>query len=168
MNGNIIFIFIAPIAAFLLYKYSLAFVAFVIVYFFVMYGYPYIRRLMRGKNVVYIEPEAVEKQMSAKKDMLMIDLRSSVDFYGMFGHIDGAINLPFEAFMNRINETADKLAGFKETPVVVVGIRDEPEVFKAYTVLKQKGFTDVSILNYGVSRWLRRGFPTVERNVHKD
>lgn len=136
-------------------------------YFFLMYGYPYIRRLMRGKDVVYIEPEALNKQIGDKKDMLMIDLRSSVDFYGMFGHIDGAVNLPFEAFMARINETADKLAGFKETPVVLIGIRDETELFKAYVSLKQKGFSDVSILNYGVSRWLRRGLPTVERNVHK-
>ena len=138
------------------------------VYFFLMYGYPHIRRLMRGKGVVYIEPEDLEKRIGEKQDMLMIDLRSSVDFYGIFGHIDGAINLPFEAFMARIVETADRLAGFKETPVVIIGIHDEKEVFKAYTVLKQKGFSDVSILNYGISRWLRRGLPTVERNVRKD
>ena len=139
-----------------------------VVYFFVFYGYPYIRRLMRGKGVVYIEPEDLEKQISAKKDMLMIDLRSSVEFYGMFGHIDGAVNLPFEAFMARINETADKLAGFKETPVVIIGVQDEDNVFKAYTLLKRRGFSDVSILNYGISRWLKRNLPTVERNVHKD
>ena len=152
MSGNFVPFLIAAIA----------------VYFFLMYGYPYIRRLIRGKGVVYIEPETLEKQISEKKDMLMIDLRSSVDFYGMFGHIDGAVNLPFETFMVRVNETADKLAGFKETPVVVIGLRDENEVFKAYTVLKRKGFSDVSILNYGLSRWLRRGFPTVERNVSKN
>ena len=143
-------------------------IASVTVYFFLMYGYPYVRRRMRGKDVVYIEPQALEKRMSEKKDMLMVDLRSSVEFYGMFGHIDGAINLPFEAFMVRIAETADRLAGFKETPVVLIGLRDENEVFKAYTTLKQKGFSDVSILNYGISRWLRLGLPTVERNVRKD
>lgn len=138
------------------------------VYFFLVYGYPYLCRLARGKGVVYIEPEALKKMIDEKKDMLMIDLRSSVDFYGMFGHIDGAINMPFESFMARIAETADKLAGFKETPVVIIGIHDESEVFKAYTTLKQKGFSDVGILNYGISRWLRRGLPTVERNVLKN
>ena len=143
-------------------------IAAVAVYFFLMYGYPYIRRLLRGKGVVYIEPEDLEKRISEKQDMLMIDLRSSVDFYGMFGHIDGAVNLPFEAFTARIAETADRLAGFKETPVVIIGAHDEKEVFKAYTLLKRKGFSNVGILNYGISRWLRRGFPTVERNVRKD
>ena len=167
MNVNIALIFIAPIAVLLFYKHFVFFGVAVAAYFFILYGYPYIRRLMRGKGVVYIEPEALEKQMSEKKDMLMIDIRSSTEFYNMFGHIDGAINLPFEIFMIRITETADKLAGFKETPIVIIGLRDESDVFKAYTVLKQKGFMDVSILNYGVSRWLRRGFPTVERNVRK-
>ena len=143
-------------------------IAAVAVYFFLVYGYPHLCRLARGRDVVYVEPKDLEKRISEKKDMLMIDLRSSVDFYGMFGHIDGAINLPFEAFMERIAETADKLAGFKETPVVIIGTHDEKEVFKAYKELKQKGFSDVSILNYGISRWLRRGLPTVERNVRKD
>ncbi|MBO4519590.1 MAG: rhodanese-like domain-containing protein [Alphaproteobacteria bacterium] len=168
MNGNVVLILIAPIAVLLFYKFSYIVAAVVALYFILVYAYPYIRRMMRGKGVVYIEPEALEKQMSDKKDMLMIDLRSSVDFYGMFGHIDGAINLPFEAFMNRMSDTADKLVGFKETPVVIIGLHDEPEVFQAYTALKEKGFFDVSILNYGISRWLKRGLPTVERNVHKD
>ncbi|MBR1778015.1 MAG: rhodanese-like domain-containing protein [Alphaproteobacteria bacterium] len=167
MNGNAVLILIAPLAVFLFYKFGYVFGALIIVYLLAMYGYPYVRRLMRGKGVAYIEPEALEKQISEKKDMLMIDLRSSVDFYGMFGHVDGAVNLPFEAFMNRINETADRLAGFKETPIVIIGLRDENEVYKAYTALKQKGFVDVHVLNFGISRWLRRGFPTVERNVHK-
>lgn len=99
--------------------------------------------------------------------MLLIDIRSPSEFYNMFGHIDGAINLPFAEFMIRINETADRLAGFKEIPVVIIGLRDENSVFKAYRILKQKGFSDVSILNYGISRWLRQGLPTVERNVRK-
>ena len=167
MNRNVARIFVAPIAVLLFYKFSYFTLAIVALYFISMYAYPYVRRFLRGKDVVYIKPEVLEKQMSEKKDMLMIDLRSSVDFYGMFGHIDGAIKLPFEAFMNRINETADKLAGFKETPIVIIGLRDEQEVFKAYTVLKQKGFSDVSILDNGISQWLRRAFPTVERNVLK-
>ena len=167
MPEKIVLTLLAPIAVYCCFKYSYYFIAFFAVYFFVLYGYPYVRRLMRGKDVVYIEPEVLEKQLSEKKDVLVIDIRSSVGFYGMFGHIDGAVNLPFEAFMHRINETADRLAGFKETPVVIVGERDENEVFKAYAVLKQKGFTNACILNYGLSRWLRRGFPTVERNVKK-
>ncbi|MGN1080066.1 MAG: rhodanese-like domain-containing protein [Alphaproteobacteria bacterium] len=151
MNGNFVNFLIAAIAAYCL----------------LFYVYPYLRRLLRGRDVIYIEPEMLAEQMDKKKDMLLIDVRSSSEFYNMFGHIDGAINLPFSEFMIRINETADRLAGFKEIPVVIIGLRDENSVFKAYQILKQKGFSDVSILNYGISKWLRQGLPTVERNVRK-
>ncbi len=151
MNGNFVNFLIAAVA----------------VYCLLFYVYPYLKRLLRGRDVIYIEPKALEEQMAQKKDMLLIDIRSPSEFYNMFGHIDGAINLPFAEFMIRINETADRLAGFKEIPVVIIGLRDENSVFKAYRILKQKGFSDVSILNYGISRWLRQGLPTVERNVRK-
>ena len=114
MNGNFINFLIALIA----------------LYCFLFYIYPYFRRLLRGRNVIYIDPKDLEKQMSEKKDMLLIDIRDSSEFYNMFGHIDGAINLPFKEFMIRINETADRLAGFKETPIVIIGLRDENSVFK--------------------------------------
>lgn len=151
MNGNFVNFLIAAIAAYCL----------------LFYVYPYLRRLLRGRDVIYIEPAALAEQMGKKKDILLIDIRSPSEFYNMFGHIDGAINLPFSEFMIRINETADRLAGFKEIPVVIIGLRDENKVFKAYRILKQKGFSDVSILNYGISKWLRQGLPTVERNVRK-
>ena len=151
MNGNFVKFLIAAL----------------LLYGFIMYLYPYLRRLLRGKGIVYIEPKALEEQMAQKKDMLLIDIRTPSEFYNMFGHIDGAINLPFSEFMIRINETADRLAGFKEIPIVVIGLRDESKIFKAYKILKQKGFSDVRVLNFGISRWLRQGLTTVERNVHK-
>lgn len=151
MNGNFVIFLIVVITA----------------YSIIAYVYPRFKRLLRGRDVVYIEPKTLEEYMSQKKDMLLIDIRTQAEFYNMFGHIDGAINLPFAQFMIRINETADRLAGFKETSIVIIGLSDENSVFKAYKILKQKGFSDVSILNYGISRWLRQGLPTVERNVHK-
>lgn len=151
MNGTFVNFLIAAIA----------------VYCVLFYIYPYLNRLMRGKNVIYIEPKELEEALGKKKDILMIDIRTRSEYYNMFGHIDGAINLPYAEFMTRLSETADRLAGFKETPVVIIGLRDENNVFKAYKALREKGFEDVSILNYGISQWLRQGLPTVERNVEK-
>ena len=151
MNGNFKSFLIVALAA----------------YCFMRFVYPRLKRMLRGRNVAYIEPKDLEKKLSAKEDLLLIDLRTQGEFYNMFGHIDHAINLPFGEFMIRISETADRLAGFKDTPVVLTGLRDENSVFKAYCILKQKGFANVAILNYGVSNWLRQGLPTVERNVKK-
>ena len=33
-----------------------------------------------------------------------------------------------------LSETADRLAGFKETPIVIIGLRDENKVFLAYRI----------------------------------
>ena len=151
MNGNFVYFLIAAVA----------------VYGLLVYVFPRVKRLLRGRDVVYIDPKVLQEKMAKKEDMLLIDIRTPSEFYNMFGHIDGAINLPFKEFMIRINETADRLAGFKNIPVVIIGLRDENNVFKAYQNLKRKGFSDVSILNYGVSQWLRQGLPTVERNVLK-
>lgn len=151
MNNKFVYFLIVLFAVYCLFTYLL----------------PYLRRKMRGEGVVYIDPKDLEKKISDKTDMLMIDIRPSVDFYDMFGHIDNAVNLPFEQFMVRLNETDGQLAGFRETPVVIIGLRDENRVFVAYQALKSKGFQDVSILNYGISQWLRQGLPTVERNVKK-
>lgn len=151
MNGTFVNFLIAAIA----------------VYCVLFYIYPYLKRLLRGKNVIYIEPKDLEEQISKKKDILLIDIRTRSEYYNMFGHIDGAVNLPYAEFMTRLSETADRLAGFKQTPVVIIGLRDENNIFKAYKALREKGFEDVSILNYGISQWLRQGLPTVERNVEK-
>ena len=151
MNGNFVYFFIAV----------------VVIYVLLVHVYPRVKRLLRGRDVVYIDPKVLQEKMAKKEDMLLIDIRTPSEFYNMFGHIDGAINLPFKEFMIRINETADRLAGFKTIPIVIIGLRDENSVFKAYQNLKQKGFADVSILNYGVSQWLRQGLPTVERNARK-
>lgn len=135
-------------------------------YYFLFHGIPLFRRLLRGK-VSYIDPKDLDEKIKAHEDLLMIDIRP--DFNDkMLGYINGSVSLPFETFMHRIAETADDLAGFKNVPVVIIGLRDENKVFLAYKTLKNKGFVNVSILNYGITQWLRVGLPTVRPHVQKD
>lgn len=75
--------------------------------------------------------------------------------------------MPCAELKLRLAETADRLAGFKQTPVVIVGLRDEKAVYDACDALKQSGFSDVALLDKGLAGWLRAGLPTVERNVKK-
>lgn len=138
----------------------------VLAYHAVVHLIPALRRKIRGKNVVFISPRDLEKNMK-NKDLLIIDVRSKSEFYGLFGHVDGAINMPCAELKLRLAETADRLAGFKQTPVVIVGLRDEKAVYDACDALKQSGFSDVALLDKGLAGWLRAGLPTVERNVKK-
>ena len=129
----------------------------------VFYIIPYITRLLRG-NVIYIEPKDLDEKIKSGEDLLMIDIRPGIDFTDMLGHIDGAVSLPYDILKTKLMETADQLAGFKDTPVVIIGLRDENKVFYAYKMLRDRGFSNVSILNYGLSQWMRQQYPTVERN----
>lgn len=51
MNGNFVNFLIAAVA----------------VYCLLFYVYPYLKRLLRGRDVIYIEPKALEEQMAQKK-----------------------------------------------------------------------------------------------------
>ena len=119
---------------------------------------------MRGKSIVYISPQDLDAKIKSHAELVMIDVRR--DFNDKFlGYINGSISLPFERFMVRIGEAADSLAGFKEVPVVIIGIRDENEIFSAYKALKARGFADVRVLDNGITQWLRAGLPTVRPYV---
>ena len=147
-------------------SFVIGLIAVVLAYYAVVYWIPALRRKIRGKNAVFIPPRDLEKRMK-DKDLLVIDIRSKNDFCDLFGHIDRAVNLPCDELKLRLAETADRLAGFKEISVVVVGLRDEKAVYDAYDALKQSGFSDIAILDKGLAGWLRAGLPTVERNVKK-
>ena len=147
-------------------KFVIGLLIVVFAYYAVVYLIPALRHKIRGKNAAFISPEALEKKIKSD-DLLVIDIRDKTEFYNLYGHIDRAINLPCDELKLRLAETADRLAGFKETPVVVVGLRDEKAIYDAYDALTQKGFSDVAILDKGLAGWLRAGLPTVERNVKK-
>ena len=131
------------------------------------YIWPYIRRLMRGKDVIYVSPKDLDAKIKSHADLVMIDVREEFND-PILGYVNGSISLPYDRFMAKIAKDADSLAGFKEVPVVIIGERDENEVYYAYKMLKERGFTDVCILDKGVTQWLRDGLPTVRPHAPKD
>ena len=143
--------------------FLIATVSVIAVITFLVYTVPVVKRLLRGK-VDYIDPKDLDARLKAREDLLMIDIRQEFNDK-MLGYINGSVSLPFETFLTRIAQTADELAGFKEVPVVIIGLRDENDVFRAYQCLKNKGFKHVSILKYGITQWLRVGLPTVRPHV---
>lgn len=64
MEANFTNILIAVIAVFCLFTYVI----------------PYIRRLMRGSGVIYIDPKDLEQKIASKTDLLMIDIRPKENF----------------------------------------------------------------------------------------
>ena len=111
-------------------KFVIGLLIVVFAYYAVVYLIPALRHKIRGKNAAFISPEALEKKIKSD-DLLVIDIRDKTEFYNLYGHIDRAINLPCDELKLRLAETADRLAGFKETPVVVVGLRARDQTARA-------------------------------------
>ncbi|MCQ2914163.1 MAG: rhodanese-like domain-containing protein [Alphaproteobacteria bacterium] len=134
-------------------------------YFLFVHIIPAFNHKVRGKNVKFVSADDLNKQLSEKQDLLMIDIRTRDEFYNMFGHIDHAINLPYGEFLLKLSENIDSFTDFKNTKIVIIGLRDEKTIYDAYNAITQKGFNNVYVLEHGISNWLRAQYPTVERNV---
>lgn len=148
-------------------NFFIALAVLVFVYFFIVRFIPAIRHKIYGKNVNFINPIELDKMFSDKKELLVVDIRSESEFYNLFGHIDHAINLPYNKFVLRFNEISDNLSDFKDVSIVIVGLQEEKNIYNAYNLLKEKGLDKIFVLNKGMSGWLRAQLPTVERNVKK-
>ena len=118
-------------------------------------------------NEIVSRIDDLDLKIKSHAEMVMIDLRT--DYNDKFlGFINGTVSLPFAKFMNKIVNDADALAGFKQVPIVLIGIRDEKEIFLAYKALKERGFSDVCVLDNGITEWLRAKLPTVRPYVPKN
>ena len=148
-------------------NFFIALAVLIFIYFFIVYIVPAFRRKIYGKNVNFITPVELNKLFSSKQELLVVDIRSEGEFYNLFGHIDHAINLPYNKFVLRFNEISDNLTDFKDVTIVIVGLQEEKNIYNSYNLLKEKGLDKIYILDKGMSGWLRAQLPTVERNVKK-
>jgi uncharacterized membrane protein YdjX (TVP38/TMEM64 family)/rhodanese-related sulfurtransferase len=112
-----------------------------------------IGNLRRGPMM---DTEEFRKQRDTEKDLLVLDVRTSEDFVGEQGHIDGAVNIPIEELQQRMDELGDYL----EQPVAIV-CRTDKRSAKAALLLTEEGFADVHVVRGGMTNWLEAGLPVV-------
>ncbi len=89
-----------------------------------------------------------------KQDAAIIDVRNAEQYAQ--GHLPKARNLPLKELAERISE----IERLKGKPVIITcdGGSGGPST-SAAKVLKQQGFTDVSILDGGVAAWRKADLP---------
>ena len=110
-----------------------------------------IGNLRRGRM---IDTEEFRRRFDVEKDLLVLDVRTSEDFVGEQGHIDGAVNIPVEELQQRMAELGDHL----EHPVAIVCRTDKRSV-KAALLLTEEGFADVHVVRGGMTKWIEAGLP---------
>lgn len=92
--------------------------------------------------------------MVNREDAVVVDLRDKKEFDQ--GHLVGAVNVPYASIETRV----DELTRYKERPLVLI-CRMGQHAGTAGTILRKKGFANVSRLNGGFMEWRNQNLPVV-------
>ncbi len=87
-----------------------------------------------------------------RQDIVLVDIRSSSNYAD--GHIPGAIHIPF-----RSKKFDELLYAYRDTPVLILYCGRELKTEEASQIAKESGFTQIFILEGGLSSWKDRGLP---------
>ena len=100
--------------------------------------------------------EALRQRIEQQPHLLVLDVRTAEDFVGEQGHIDGALNVPLEALEDRISSLGEDLT----RPIALV-CRTDRRSAKAAALLARRGFSQVHVVQGGMTAWNAAGWPVV-------
>jgi uncharacterized membrane protein YdjX (TVP38/TMEM64 family)/rhodanese-related sulfurtransferase len=103
-----------------------------------------------------LDTETLRRRLESEGNLLVLDVRTTEDFTGEQGHIDGAVNIPVEELQQRMDELGDHM----ERPVAIV-CRTDRRSAKAALLLTEAGFADVHVVRGGMTKWLEAGLPVI-------
>lgn len=92
--------------------------------------------------------------MVNREEAVVVDLRDKKEFDQ--GHLVGSLNVPYASIETRV----DELTKYKERPLVLV-CRMGQHAGAAGTILRKKGFANVSRLTGGFVEWRNQNLPVV-------
>lgn len=107
-------------------------------------------QLRRGKMR---SVEDLKQQLDSNAEILLLDVRTVVDFVGEQGHIAQAKNIPVEELPARISQ----LKVYANTPVYLI-CRTDRRSAKAAQLLNRNGFTKLHVVRNGMTDWSQHGY----------
>jgi len=114
----------------------------------------FVRRMDASPMMSSVE---LKRRLDGGEAIVVLDVRSRAEFTGELGHIPGAINIGIEEIPGRIAE----LEKYRNKQVAIVCHTDKRSA-KAANILRQTGFSAVTVIRGGMKQWHRNGMP-VER-----
>lgn len=106
-------------------------------------------RRYREKEPEWIEPEQLRALLAGEDSPVgVLDVRSSDEFQGPLGHVEGARQIPVDELEDRLDELDD----WRDRKVVTVCRTDHRSTDAART-LSRLGFDDVAVLAGGMEAW---------------
>lgn len=117
-----------------------------------LHGKIIVMQYKAGDEAKYDEiTAAAAKEMIAKVNPLILDVRTPNEFYG--GHIPGATLIPLQQLKQRISE----IEKFKDKEILIY-CRSGNRSTVAGEILIDEGFKKISNLKYGILEWLKKGY----------
>ncbi len=113
------------------------------------------------KDVQIITTDELKKMYDAKKDFLLINALSSIEYAEE--RIKGSINIPFEKLRSgnaKLPENKGKLLVF-----YCKGPKCTKSV-KSARIAVSMGYKNVRVYNEGLPEWIKRGYPTEIQSVY--
>lgn len=111
----------------------------------------HIRRKRKG-GIAWIEPDVLQRKLTAGAALAILDVRGPDEFVGELGHIPGAVNIPVGYIANRLIE----IKALGDKPVIMVCKTDRRSAHAA-EILRNENFADVRVLRGGMERWNQIG-----------
>lgn len=108
-----------------------------------------------------LDVEELKQRLDDGEDLLVMDVRTAVDFAGEQGHLAVARSLPLEQLADRL----DELGGDPERAIAIICHTDRRSA-KAAALLARRGFNHVQVVRGGMTAWLKRHWP-VERGLNQ-
>ncbi|MDH5392018.1 MAG: VTT domain-containing protein [Gammaproteobacteria bacterium] len=107
---------------------------------------------LRAKPMLSVEQ--LKQKLDAKEKLLLLDVRPAEDFIGEQGHIEQAKLMPLEQLAKNI----DEIDAYRQLPVLII-CRTDRRSAKAAKILVKKGFTNVQVVQQGMTDWNAKAFP---------
>jgi uncharacterized membrane protein YdjX (TVP38/TMEM64 family)/rhodanese-related sulfurtransferase len=114
-----------------------------------------VRRFRRG-GTRWTSAEALRQRLEQDAGLTVVDVRGPDEFAGPDGHIDGALNVPVDAIVDR-----PEAVGLDRTHAIVLVCKTDKRSARGAHALGAAGFADVTVLRGGMERWKSLGFARV-------
>lgn len=97
--------------------------------------------------------EHLKQKLDAGENILVLDVRNADEYVGEQGHIAGAINIDIE----NLDKQLDELSGYEDKKIALVCKTDRRSA-KAARMLSQQGYSDVHVVEGGMTAWNNAGY----------
>ena len=108
--------------------------------------------LFRSDNYGDVSVNAAWDLIQNEPEMVILDVRTPTEYED--AHIEGAINIPVEEIVDRLNELS-------ANDVILVYCRTGNRSGTAVGIMEENGFSKIYHMHEGISTWISEGLPVV-------